>query len=80
MQRAVVINNLSNYFDDPTLLTGSLRCACVYKEAGLLYTRRGSSQRAAKCGLHNLALYPDPTLPERKMVWLQYDILPDPVT
>ena len=23
---------------------------------------------------------PDPTLPERKMVWLQYDIPPDPVT
>jgi len=23
---------------------------------------------------------PDPTLPERKRVWLQYDILPDPVT
>ena len=48
--------NLGNYFDDPTLPTGSLRCACIYIAARRLdYCTQEVvlSQRAAKCGLHN---------------------------
>ena len=48
--------NLGNYFDDPTLPTGSLRYACVNtaalhcsKEAGLLYTRGGSALTLQLC-------------------------------
>ena len=48
--------NLGNYFDDPTLPTGRLRCTCVYIAARRLdYCTQKAvlSQRAAKCGLHN---------------------------
>ena len=43
--------NLGNYFDDPTLPTGSLRCACVYIAARRLNycTKEAAlSPRAAK--------------------------------
>ena len=48
--------NLGNYFDNPTLPTGSLRYACAYIAARRLdYCTQEAvlSQRAAKCGLHN---------------------------
>ena len=48
--------NLGNYFDDPTLPTGSLRYACAYIAARRLdYCTQEAvlSQRAAKCSLHN---------------------------
>ena len=56
MQKAVVINNLGNYFDDPKALTGSLRCTSVYIAARRLdYNTQEAvlSQRVARCGLHN---------------------------
>ena len=44
--------NLGNYFDDPTLPTGSLRYIAGRR---LDYCTQEAvlSQRAAKCGLHN---------------------------
>ena len=57
MQKAVVIKQIwAILFDDPTLPTGSLRCACVYIAARRLdYCTQEAvfSQRAAKCGLYN---------------------------
>ena len=52
--------SLGNYFDDPTLPTGSLRYAYVYIAARRLYycTQEAAvlSQRAAKCCLHTADL------------------------
>ena len=45
--------NLGNYFDDPTLPTGSLRCTCAARRLGYCTQEAVLSQRAAKCGLHN---------------------------